>query len=152
MKISLADTMSVSDLGTSNPALTDGDNSTLSTIRVYDNHNNTLNTPTMTSRHRNSADHTPTSPDSDYDEGLAFPDSVTIVSMGGGNPILVERKDDEDGDSITPDTDIPFASLYNAPVKFTSFQRNIYIPGMETHVQIVEHERSMTTHFLNPNL
>lgn len=91
------------------------------------------------------------SPDSEYDEALAFPDSVTILSMGGENPILVERKDG-DADSIHPHTDIPFPSVYQPPVKFKSIQRKVFIPGVEIHVQILDNERSITSHLLNPNL
>lgn len=94
---------------------------------------------------------TATSPDSEYDEGLAFPDSVTIISVGGGKPILVERKED-DAESVAPETDIPFTSLYQPPVKFKSIQRKVFIPGQEIHVQIIDNERSITTHLLNPNL
>lgn len=95
--------------------------------------------------------HGPLSPDSEYDETLAFPDSVTILSMGG-NPILVERKDD-DAESVHQDvTDIPFTTVYKPPVKFKSIQRKVFIPGVEIHVQIIDNERSITTHLLNPNL
>lgn len=93
----------------------------------------------------------PFSPDSEYDETLAFPDSVTILSMGDDNPILVERKDG-DADSIVPETDIPFTTVYCPPVKFKSIQRKVFIPGVEIYVQIIENERSITTHLLNPNL
>lgn len=99
------------------------------------------------------------SPDSEYDEGLAFPDSVTILSMGGENPVLVERNknnDDEDGDADSlevPSTDqLPYLNVYKTPVKFTSVQRKVFIPDVEIEVQIVHHERSSTTHLLNPNL
>lgn len=92
------------------------------------------------------------SPDSEYDEALAIPDSVTILSIGGDNPILVERKDG-DADSIHPvATEIAFTSVYQPPVKFKSIQRKVFIPGVEIHVQIIETERSITSHLLNPNL
>lgn len=95
--------------------------------------------------------HNAVSPDSEYDETLAFPDSVTILSMGNDNPILVERKEGET-ESIHPQTDIPFTTVYQPPVKFKSIQRKVYIPGVEIHVQILDNERSITTHLLNPNL
>lgn len=92
------------------------------------------------------------SPDSEYDEALAIPDSVTILSIGGENPILVERKDG-DADSIHPTaTEIAFTSVYQRPIKFKSIQRKVFIPGVEIHVQIIETERSITSHLLNPNL
>lgn len=108
-----------------------------------------------------------TSPDSEYDEALAFPDSVTIVSMGGERPILVERPAhvhgtdtdsghmfghrDDHRDLLTS-TDIPFQTLYGKPVRVKSVQRKVFIPGAEIHVEIVDHERAITSHLLNPNL
>lgn len=98
------------------------------------------------------------SPDSEYDEALAFPDSVTILSMGGDNPVLVERdkddEDDEDGGSLdmSPLQELPYLNIYKPPVKFTSVQRKVFLPDVEIEVRIVDHERSSTTHLLNPNL
>lgn len=110
-----------------------------------------------------------TSPDSEYDEALGLPDSVTILSMGGERPILVERKPGDaaggrgmhaDSDSATgpaedgamPSTAIPFQTLYRPPVKFKSIQRKCFIPNVPIHVEIIDHERSITSHLLNPNL
>ncbi|KAM8713812.1 hypothetical protein ACLKA7_014042 [Drosophila subpalustris] len=97
--------------------------------------------------------------DSEYDETLAFPDSVTILSTLGDKPVLVERKetddDEEDYDdenSVLMRQEIPFTSIYGPSVKFNSFQRKVFIPGREIHVRIVDTERSVTTHLLNPNL
>ncbi|XP_055916845.1 phospholipase D2 isoform X2 [Eupeodes corollae] len=92
--------------------------------------------------------------DSEYDETLAFPDSVTILSNVGDKPVLVERKemDDEEADGPEIISEIPFLSLYGQSIKFNSFQRKIFIPGVEVKVQIVDTERSVTTHFLSPNL
>lgn len=90
--------------------------------------------------------------DSEYDETLAFPDSVTILSMGGDNPVLVERKDDDDAASIVVDAVIPFTSIYNTPVKFSSIQRKVFIQNVEILVSIIDNDRSITTHLLNPNL
>lgn len=131
------------ELGTSNPGLNYDDTSTVSTARIEDNR------AEQSPNHTNNSE--PLSPDSEYDEELAFPDSVTIVSMGGENPILVERKE-TDGDSIIGETEIPYLNLYNPPVKFSSYQRKIFIPGVEVLVRITDNERNMTTHLLNPNL
>ncbi|XP_016989766.2 phospholipase D2 isoform X1 [Drosophila rhopaloa] len=99
--------------------------------------------------------------DSEYDETLAFPDSVTILSNVGDKPVLVERKetdddeeefDDEENSSVVLRHEIPFTSIYGPSVKFNSFQRKVFIPGREIHVRIVDTERSVTTHLLNPNL
>lgn len=130
----------MSERGTSNPALDTVSNSNHIQARLDDDDDN----PSGCFNHL-------TSPDSEYDEDLAFPDSVTILSIGGGNPILVERKDD-DAESLSPETDIPFITVYKAPVKFKSIQRKIFIPGQEIHVKIIDNERSTTTHLLNPNL
>ncbi|XP_060654900.1 phospholipase D2 isoform X1 [Drosophila nasuta] len=97
--------------------------------------------------------------DSEYDETLAFPDSVTILSTLGDKPVLVERKETDDDDeefddenSVLMRQEIPYTSIYGPNVKFNSFQRKVFIPGREIHVRIVDTERSVTTHLLNPNL
>lgn len=132
------------DLGITNPALNmEENNSSETTIRMEDQQ---ISPNTSAREFRE-----PTSPDSEYDEELAFPDSVTIVSMGGDNPILVERKEG-DSDSVVAESEVPFINVYNPPVKFAAFNRKIYIPGVEIQVEIIDHERNMTTHFLNPNL
>lgn len=143
----IAESGSYRDLGISNPALDiEEDHLDSATIRMEDQSKTTPNTSRSSAEPKE-----PTSPDSEYDEELAFPDSVTILSMGGENPILVQRKDGET-DSIAVESEIPFLSVYNTPVKFTAFNRKIYIPGVEIQVEIIDHERNMTTHFLNPNL
>ena len=97
--------------------------------------------------------------DSEYDETLGFPDSVTILSTVGDKPVLVERTntdDDEEEDdesvALRRGAEIPFSSLYGPSVKFNSFQRKVFIPGREIEVRIVDTDRSVTTHLLNPNL
>jgi hypothetical protein len=47
---------------------------------------------------------------------------------------------------------LPFLTIYNEAVKFKSQNRKIFIPGEEMHVKIIDMERSVTTHPLNPNL
>ncbi|KAL5287281.1 Pld family protein [Megaselia abdita] len=89
--------------------------------------------------------------ESEFDEDLAFPDSVTILSDGGNNPVLVQRKEDFSDESESTG-DIPITSLYNASLKFNSVQRRCFIPGVEILVKIVDTERSITSHPLNPNL
>lgn len=97
--------------------------------------------------------------DSEYDETLGFPDSVTILSTVGDKPVLVERtntdEDEEEDDEDVrqrEEADIPFSSLYGPSVKFNSFQRKVFIPGLEIEVKIIDTDRSVTTHLLNPNL
>ncbi|XP_073814078.1 phospholipase D isoform X2 [Musca autumnalis] len=97
--------------------------------------------------------------ESEFDEALNIPDSVTIISTGGDKPVLVERKDCTDDDDYDEDevvlrklTEIPFTRIYSPGIKFTSFQRRVFMPGTEITVQIIDIERSVTTHLLNPNL
>ncbi|XP_014089247.2 phospholipase D1 isoform X1 [Bactrocera oleae] len=98
--------------------------------------------------------------DSEYDETLAFPDSVTILSNVGDKPVLVQRKDTDDDDDeeegagalMGQPSEIPYTSIYGPSMKFNSFQRKVFIPGMEIQVRIIDNERSVTTHLLNPNL
>lgn len=47
---------------------------------------------------------------------------------------------------------IPFSAIHDLPKGLKSQNRNIYIPGEEVHVKIIDYERSVTTHPLNPNL
>lgn len=106
------------------------------------------------------------SPESEYDETLAFPDdSLTLVSLGK-NPVLVkqERRDGVDGiisssdeeDDGKPDVknhnEVAYGNIFKAPVKFNSYDREIFIPGTQIHVSITNFERSMTAHLFNPIL
>uniref|UniRef100_A0A182J218 Phospholipase n=1 Tax=Anopheles atroparvus TaxID=41427 RepID=A0A182J218_ANOAO len=86
----------------------------------------------------------------EYDENLDAPDSVTYLSIGGNNPVLVIREGD--ADSVAPASEIPYSYVYNTPVKFDSMRRHIFIPGLEINVEIIDNERSLTSHVLNPNL
>lgn len=47
---------------------------------------------------------------------------------------------------------LPFNVIHNPPVKFKSFHRNVFIPGCPVTATIVDYERNLTSHFLNPNL
>lgn len=135
------DEMSLKEVGASNPALNDcEDNGTASTVRM-DDIDQTVDTSLAC---YSLAD--------EYDDILGFSDSITIVSMGGEGPVLVQRQDDGDQESIVPESEIPYAYVHNAPIKFNSMHRNIFIPGLEINVEIVDYERSLTAHILNPNL
>ncbi|XP_065367107.1 phospholipase D2 isoform X2 [Calliphora vicina] len=97
--------------------------------------------------------------EAEYDEGLIIPDSITILSSVGDKPVLVERKECTDDDEFDEDdvelrrlTVIPFTRLYAPSIKFTSFQRKVFMPGIEIQVRFIDTERSVTTHLLNPNL
>lgn len=45
-----------------------------------------------------------------------------------------------------------FSSIHGDPLKFSSPNRNVFIPDEDIHVKIIDIERSVTTHPLNPNL
>lgn len=113
--------------------------------------------------------HDQLSPDSEYDETLEIPDdSLTLVtSLGNHNPVLVQKqlKQGVGVDSSSSDTDdddnktvirtyneVPYENIYNSPVKFHSYDRQIFIPGTQIHVQITNYEKSMTAHLFNPIL
>lgn len=126
--------------GASNPALNCDDNGTSSTVRMEDV-DHTIDTSLAC---YSLAD--------EYDENLGFSDSITIVSMGAEGPVLVQRKESSAHESIVPDTEIPYPYVHNPPTKFTSMHRNIFVPGLEINVEIIDYERSLTAHILNPNL
>lgn len=108
----------------------------------------------------------PLSPDSEYDETLGFPeDGLTLVSLGNRNPVLVQRPVNQNGDVSSSSSDedenktpirtyneVPYETIYSAPMKFHSHDRKIFIPGTHIHVNITNYERSMTAHLFNPLL
>lgn len=110
----------------------------------------------------------PLSPDSEYDEGLAFPDdSLTLVTLGSTNPVLVQKQvrsgegqnesssESDDGSlktEIRSYNEVPYQDIYKSPIKFNSYDRNLFIPATQIHVQITNFERSMTAHLFNPIL
>lgn len=47
---------------------------------------------------------------------------------------------------------ISFKKVHEPPMKFKSYQRKCFIPGKDINVNIIDNERSVTTHLLNPNL
>ncbi|XP_076675622.1 phospholipase D [Andrena cerasifolii] len=90
------------------------------------------------------------SQDPEFDDALCVPESLEIT---------LSENDGSAGAQNTEDTDtaehldaIPFSAIHDLPMKFKSQNRNIFIPGKEVHVKIIDNERSVTTHPLNPNL
>ncbi|CAG9562934.1 unnamed protein product [Danaus chrysippus] len=82
--------------------------------------------------------------DSDFDESLAVPESLSIIDI---------EKAKEEVDAGAPlATSVPYKSIHDPPIKFNSVHRKVFIPGVEIKVRFVENERSVTTHLLNPNL
>nr|QDR51023.1 Phospholipase D [Manduca sexta] len=82
--------------------------------------------------------------DSDLDESLAVPESLSVIDA--------DKIDNKDNDAGTSAKAVPFRSIHQPPIKFNSVHRKVFIPGVEIKVKFVENERSVTTHLLNPNL
>ncbi|KAI4462630.1 phospholipase d [Holotrichia oblita] len=85
--------------------------------------------------------------DTDFDDNLGVPDSLTVLDIQGSQIVLNTEEDD----GPTPRR-IPFNALYQKPVKFKSFHRDIFISGVPIEVTIVDYETSHATHLINPNL
>lgn len=47
---------------------------------------------------------------------------------------------------------LPFSVIHDYPSRPKTHNRDIYIPGKEINVKVIDIERSITTHPLNPNL
>ncbi|XP_058805785.1 phospholipase D2 isoform X2 [Phymastichus coffea] len=89
--------------------------------------------------------------ESDYDDELGVPDSLNITVNENGEPVDIQ-KDCEDTCDKSEKRALPFLAVHNPPVKFNSQNRFVYIPCEDIHVKIIDVERSVTTHPLNPNL
>nr|XP_012222142.1 PREDICTED: phospholipase D1 [Linepithema humile]XP_012222151.1 PREDICTED: phospholipase D1 [Linepithema humile] len=92
------------------------------------------------------------SQDSEYDDALEVPDSLEITINENGETIRVSKE--EAGHTCNkeiPGT-VPFTVIHNPPTKLKSQNHCVFIPGEEVHVRIIDNERSVTTHPLNPNL
>ncbi|XP_060530761.1 phospholipase D2 isoform X2 [Cylas formicarius] len=87
--------------------------------------------------------------DGDYDDELGVPDSIKIVDIGDG-PVAIENSDDELEEEDV-DGCIPFNQVQDY-VKFSSLNRNVYVPGEDVVVTFLDYERNLTSHMLNPNL
>ncbi|XP_043512604.1 phospholipase D2 isoform X3 [Frieseomelitta varia] len=81
--------------------------------------------------------------DPEYDDALGVPDSLNE------NENISSSEDIDNKDCLGL---IPFSAIHDLPKNFKSQYRNVFIPGEEVHVNIVDNERSVTTHPLNPNL
>ncbi|KAL4704091.1 hypothetical protein ACJJTC_016349 [Scirpophaga incertulas] len=84
--------------------------------------------------------------DSDFDESLAVPESLSIIELE-----KTECKEATDGGDSQVKS-VPFKDIHSPPIKFNSVQRKVFIPGEEIKVKFIENERSVTTHLINPNL
>ncbi|XP_058174563.1 phospholipase D2 [Anopheles ziemanni] len=154
------DQMSMNEIGTSNPALHYDDTAAASNSTLRPEHPRGPNVACGEGGEEGGggvghpdaslACYSIRSEPEEYDENLDAPDSVTYLSIGGNNPVLVIREGD--ADSVSPASEIPYSYVYNTPVKFDSMRRHIFIPGLEINVEIIDYERSLTSHVLNPNL
>ncbi|CAH2091665.1 unnamed protein product [Euphydryas editha] len=88
---------------------------------------------------------TPTGMDSDFDESLAVPESLSVIDVEKVN-------NKEETDASAPEQSVPYKAIHEPPIKFNSVQRKVFIPGVPIKVRFVENERSVTTHLINPNL
>ncbi|XP_072761539.1 phospholipase D1 isoform X2 [Anoplolepis gracilipes] len=93
------------------------------------------------------------SQDSEYDDTLEVPDSLEITVDENGKTIQICKKEIEcqDNEEKTLGT-IPFTAIHNLPTKFKNQNCNVFIFDEEIQVRIIDNERSVTTHPLNPNL
>ncbi|KZC04037.1 PREDICTED: phospholipase D2 [Dufourea novaeangliae] len=87
--------------------------------------------------------------DSEFDDALGVPDSLE-VTLNENDTTNAQSKEDVDNRECLGV--IPFAAIHELPKKFKCQNRNVFIPGEEVHVKIIDNERSVTTHPLNPNL
>lgn len=77
----------------------------------------------------------PTAPDSDFDE-LPIPQ-------------IDVQPTDATGTAVSA---VQFSVIHDPPLGFKAQKRQVFIPGQEILVRITDYDRSVTTHFLNPNL
>ncbi|XP_011308868.1 phospholipase D2 [Fopius arisanus] len=89
--------------------------------------------------------------DSEYDDDLGVPDSLDITIMENGESINIPDITD-DHPTKNHRKVISFSSIHAPAVKLKNQNRNIFILGENILVSIVENERSVTTHPINPNL
>ncbi|XP_072941538.1 phospholipase D1 isoform X2 [Epargyreus clarus] len=85
-------------------------------------------------------------PDSDFDESLAVPESLSVIDI---DKIGSKEETDYSGPL---GTSVPYKAVHSPPIKFNSVHRKVFIPGVEIKVRFIENERSVTTHLINPNL
>ncbi|XP_031782606.1 phospholipase D2 isoform X2 [Nasonia vitripennis] len=87
--------------------------------------------------------------DSEYDDFLGVPESITVNE--NGEPVSIEEITEDNCDKDLQRV-LPFITIHNEAVKFKSQSRNIFIPGEDIFAKVIDIERSVTAHPLNPNL
>ncbi|XP_012261590.2 phospholipase D2 [Athalia rosae] len=95
----------------------------------------------------------PLSPGSEYDDDLGVPYSFEMALRNNGDATAIQNTEGaEETDNKVHSGYIGFLAVHQPPVKFKSQDRKIFIPGVDICVKIIDNERSVTTHPLNPNL
>lgn len=94
------------------------------------------------------------SQESEFDDALEVPDSLEITIDENGETIRVRKEEMETECTDSRETSgvIPFTVVHNTSTKLKSQMCNVFIPGEEVHVRIIDNERSVTAHPLHPNL
>ncbi|XP_031836301.1 phospholipase D isoform X2 [Nomia melanderi] len=85
--------------------------------------------------------------DSEFDDALCVSDSLEITLNDNDTNIIQSNEDTDNNECLGV---IPLSTIYQLSKK--SPNCNIFIPGEDVHVEIIDNERSVTTHPLNPNL
>ncbi|XP_047111364.1 phospholipase D1 isoform X1 [Schistocerca piceifrons] len=92
----------------------------------------------------------PTSQDSDFDEFLAIGIENISSADAADGPASMDSKTETN--SPYGAKGLPFNVVHSPPVSFKALHRHLFIPHVEIKVKIIDVERSVTTHILNPNL
>lgn len=101
---------------------------------------------------KNVAEDSALSHDSEYDDFLGVPESLEITINEDGETISIRNSNVELTDNKDHSGVLPFTIIHDPPIKFRSQNRNVFIPGVQIQVKVIDIERSVTTHPLNPNL
>ncbi|OAD62011.1 Phospholipase D1 [Eufriesea mexicana] len=88
--------------------------------------------------------------DSEYDDALGVPDSLEMTMNENDDSTNINSNDGID--NVEHPGVIPFSSIYDLPKNIKRQHYDVFIPGEDVHVNIIDNERSVTTHPLNPNL
>lgn len=92
--------------------------------------------------------------DSEYDDELGVPDSLDVTTFPDNEQLNLPNTSKLPSSSLrqTRTKGHTFTAIHGLPLKFKNQNRNIFIQGEEIIVKIINNERSVTTHPVNPNL
>lgn len=96
--------------------------------------------------------------DSEYDDELGVPDSLDVtvlpdeglINLPNSSEKNVQQPEQEKIKNIKKG--ITFDAVHMPPLKFKNQNRNVFIPDEDIIVKIINNDRSVTTHPVNPNL